>query len=171
MHEFAIFDFDGTITNLNVDWKSLKAELRVETISEIWNLPKQQKKEAHKIVSEFELRGLSYKLIFNENLFTSMNHFSVLTNNSEKIVRKFFNGINSNSIKPIIDPFMVLGRETLQGPKENKTIFATNVNRILDGMKIKSPESCIYVGDQEYELDFADKIGLIPVHINDFKML
>jgi phosphoglycolate phosphatase-like HAD superfamily hydrolase len=171
MQEFAIFDFDGTITNLNVDWNSLKTEIAVEKISEIWNLEESQKIAAIKIISEYEIAGLSFDLIFDREYFELFQKFSILTNNSEETVARFFYELNRNSSLIKIKPEKIVGRSKLQGSKENEKIFNDQIVCLLMAMKIRYPSNCVYIGDQEYELEFAKKIGLETFHIREFQRM
>ena len=166
MQEFAIFDFDGSITNLRVDWDSLKKNLSITRISEIWNLPVLEKQIAFDQISDYEVKGITTELLIDRSLFNEFKHISVLTNNSEGTVAHFFDNLNKDY--KINQPVLVVGRETLQGPKENEEIFRRAIKLIFKAMNIASVENCIYVGDQEYELLFAREIGLNSIDIKEF---
>jgi FMN phosphatase YigB (HAD superfamily) len=169
MQEFAIFDFDGTITNLNVDWNFLKKHIAVDKISEIWNLQECQKFEAINVITEYEIAGLDYGLIIDRETFQLFQKFAILTNNSEETVKIFFNELNRDLSLWQIKPEEIAGRSKLQGPKESERIFNQQIAFLLRAMKIERPSDCIYVGDQEYELNFAKRIGLATFHISDFQ--
>ena len=167
MQEFAIFDFDGSITNLLVDWDSLKKNLSVTRISEIWDLPDLEKQIAFDLVSDYEARGITTKLLFDPKLFNRFKNISILTNNSEGTVARFFENLNKDH--EVSQPILVVGRETLQGPKEKEEIFGRAIKLIFNVMNIASAENCVYVGDQDYELLFAKKIGLNTIDIREFR--
>ena len=166
MQEFAIFDFDGTITNLRVDWDLLKKNLSITRISEIWNLQDHERQIAFDQVSDFEVKGITLELLIDRNIFHYFKQIAVLTNNSEETVNRFFDNLTKDRI--INPPVLVVGRETLQGPKEDQEIFGSAIKLIFNAMNISSPENCVYVGDQEYELHYAKKIGLNAIGISKF---
>lgn len=168
MQEFAIFDFDGTLTQLNVDWKSLRQENSISKISEIWEFTETKKQQVFEIITANEIAGLSSNLLFDRKRFRTLYKFGVLTNNSEKTVVSFFNSINKGGELPLIYPNFIVGRETLEGPKENEQIFTKGVQLILDSMRVSSPSECLYIGDQEYELTLAEQFGLAVVSALDF---
>lgn len=168
MQEFAIFDFDGTISNLTVDWDLIRKKLSISRISDIWSLPEDKKTEALEFISEQECLGINKKLNFHSNKFHKFSLFSVLTNNSENAVSNFFTTLNLNESKLQFTPALIVGRETLLAPKEEENVFRNGINRIFHAMQVTSPNHCTYVGDQDYELIFARKFGLEATHIQDF---
>jgi hypothetical protein len=168
MPESAIFDFDGTLTNLQVDWIELRGLLSISKISEIWTFSNSRLRESMRVISEFESSGLTNELILERAKIESFEQFSVLTNNSEKTVEMFFEKMNLNSHSPKLSPIQIVGRETLLNQKENEDTFIRGVQIILDSMEISSPSQCLYIGDQPYELDFAKKSGLRAVSIEAY---
>ncbi len=169
MQEYAIFDFDGTLTNLNVDWIALKREISITRISEVWNFQRTQKSKALSIISDFELKGTKNKLNFDRKKFERFSQFAVMTNNSEKTVDFFFEMLNLDYNWPRLNPTLVVGRETLQGPKEIETLFQSGIQLIFDSWQVKNTSFCCYIGDQNYELRYAAKFGLRAINIQDFK--
>ena len=168
MPESAIFDFDGTLTNLQVDWIELRRLLSISRISEIWTFSNSKLRESMRIISEFEISGLTNEVILERAKIESLQQFSVLTNNSEKTVETFFEKMNLNSRSPKLRPIQIVGRETLLNQKENEDTFMRGVQIILDSMEVSSPSECLYIGDQPYELDFAKKSGLRAVSIEAY---
>ena len=168
MPEYAIFDFDGTLTNLGVDWTSLKRQLSVNTLSEVWNFPENEFRSAAELISSFEISGLGKELKFDIQRLRIFDQFSVLTNNSERTVKIFFDRLNASNKCSEINPTEIVGRETLLAPKESASSFQRGIQLILTAMNIPLGSECFYIGDQDYELDFAGKLGLKPLSITDF---
>ena len=168
MQEYAIFDFDGTLTQLNVDWDSLRRKISISRISEIWDFTETKKQKYFEIVTAIEILGLSRNLLIDRKHFSTLYKFGVLTNNSEKTVATFFNGINKGGELPMIYPDFIIGRETLEGPKENQKIFTKGVQLSLNFMRVSSPSDCLYIGDQDYEIILAKQVGLSVVNAIDF---
>jgi phosphoglycolate phosphatase-like HAD superfamily hydrolase len=168
MHEFAIFDFDGTLTDLNVDWVSLKKEISVTRISDLWDFGLAEKQNALSIISDIELKGTKSKLNFDRRKFERFSKFAILTNNSEKTVEYFFELLNLSHKWPRLDPALVVGRETLQGSKEVQEVFQSGIRLIFETLHIKNASDCCYIGDQNYELSYAAKFGLRAIDILNF---
>ena len=80
--DFAIFDFDGTLVNLMVDWGGIRGKLKLDSIENIWDLPSEEQAAAWKYVSEAELEGVSLlNLIETSVSILRSLDFAVLTNN------------------------------------------------------------------------------------------
>jgi phosphoglycolate phosphatase-like HAD superfamily hydrolase len=168
MPESAIFDFDGTLTNLDVDWKEVRRALGISRISDIWSLSKSTLNYAINVISEFETSGLTNVSLVERERLESFQQFSVLTNNSERTVEYFFKKLNLDPSQRNIAPTKIVGRETLLAPKEDEGTFIRGIEINLTAMKISPSTSCLYVGDQHYELEFAIKSGLNAVSIDAF---
>lgn len=168
MPKSAIFDFDGTLTNLHVDWIELRRTLSISRISEIWTFSNSKIREAMTVISEFERIGLTNELVVERAKFDSLEQFSVLTNNSEKTVETFFEKINLNSHLPRLHPKKIVGRETLLNQKENESTFIRGIQIILESMEVSSRSECLYIGDQPYELNFAKTCGLKAISIESY---
>jgi phosphoglycolate phosphatase-like HAD superfamily hydrolase len=168
MPESAIFDFDGTLTNLNVDWGELRRELGISRISDIWSLPKSTLNNVINIISKFETSGLTNVLLIERAKLESFQQFSVLTNNSERTVEEFFNELNLDPKQRIIAPTKIVGRETLLAPKEEESAFIRGIKLNLAAMNISLSSDCFYIGDQPYELNFALKSGLNAISVDAF---
>jgi phosphoglycolate phosphatase-like HAD superfamily hydrolase len=168
MPRFAIFDFDGTLTNLQVDWTELRRLLSISRISEIWTFSNSRLSEAMRVIAEFECSGLTNELILERGKIESLERFSVLTNNSEKTVKMFFDSLNLGLDSSKLLPTQIVGRETLLDQKENENTFIRGVQIALESMEVSVRSECLYIGDQTYELDFAKKSGLSAVSIEAF---
>lgn len=156
--DFAIFDFDGTLMRLDVNWSEIRNDLGIVSVEEIWShSEEQQLKEWEKISSaELEAFGRSKAIASTSALLPDIK-FGVLTNNCEEVVANFLVsvGINPNDV-PII------GRNWLRTSKKNFERFSQAVAQIAS--TTSNPENFFnlnlgYLGDSTYELDYALELG------------
>jgi hypothetical protein len=154
--DFAIFDFDGTLMRLNVNWTEIRSDLGLVSVEEIWSHPEEQQcKEWEKIsFAELEAFGQSETIFSTSALLPDLN-FGVLTNNCEQVVEDFLVsvGMNPNSV-PIV------GRNWLGTSKKNFERFKQAVEHLVSFYS--SPKDFLnlgYFGDSTYELDYALELG------------
>lgn len=181
--ELVVFDLDGTIVDLTVDWISLK-DFLVKKYEEIYQescdfksvsrcLEKiVEKKDENTIqnffdiIRHYELKNIkdvkiideTIFFINNKNLFEVKNEikFAIFSlNTRETIIRALkIAGINDK-----ID--LIIGREDVRKWKPNPEGLLT----ILNHFKIKK-EEVIYFGDMEKDLLTGENAG-IEVHLID----
>jgi hypothetical protein len=164
--EFAIFDFDGTLTNLNVNWVEIRQTLNIASIEDIWSFEEDERKRAWCLVSEAEVRAteIADPISSVVDLLNCVD-FAVLTNNSEIAVSDFLDkqalGFSNQQI---------IGRTWLGKSKRNFERFSQAIEHIL-GERLEKPnspkEKVGYFGDSDYELEFSDLIGLESFRVND----
>ncbi len=153
-----ILDFDGTFADLKVDWVGLKTELGVETIREIWAFPEEARNEMFGVVEKYEVLGLPVAPRVDVDFLRAFDTWSILTNNSENTVRTFLSRTELQT--PYVEPRLIIGRESLVGPKEDFCKFESGICKILDFDKSKF-RSALYVGDQEYEKNHSCDLGML----------
>lgn len=156
----AVIDFDGTLSFLDIDWEGLRADLGVERLSDLWGdfAPSWDAVTAAEIAS-------ARTSVPNQTLIDYLQQFefvAVLSNNSERSIRVFlerFQGLES---------YRVYGREYLQGPKQNWKVFSRAIHTIVEQTSLRK-SSLIYLGDSDYELEFAQRLGIssLRVHFPD----
>jgi phosphoglycolate phosphatase-like HAD superfamily hydrolase len=156
--DFVIFDFDGTLMQLDVDWTEIRSDLDIDSVEEIWgHSEEQQLKEWEKISSaELEAFGRSKTIASTSSLLPDLN-FGVLTNNCEEVVTRF---LFSVGINPISIP--IIGRNWLKTSKKNFGRFSQAVSHItstLSSSKNLLNLNLGYMGDSTYELDYALELG------------
>jgi phosphoglycolate phosphatase-like HAD superfamily hydrolase len=161
-----ILDFDGTLTHLSVDWSSLRNIIGLERLSDYFKLPKLEQDYVLETISKTEYAGLVNGSLIDISILEKCESWSVLTNNCEETVWSF---IERERISK--KPIMVLGRESLGGPKEDFTVFTRAIELIT---AIYQRHEALYVGDSDYEIQFAKRLGLVthlvPPHNFPFEM-
>jgi phosphoglycolate phosphatase-like HAD superfamily hydrolase len=164
----AIFDFDGTLTKLTINWPATRKYLKVTTISDIWKFDHFLKKQALEYLRDLELKSVTSELLIPQTYIAQFENYAVLTNNSEKSVELFFELLESEKNIVLSRPSQILGRESLNGFKEDKLVFKNSINKILLGMRISMGHNIIYIGDQDYEIQLAKENGIEAIHVAQF---
>ena len=155
-----ISDFDQTLINLDLDWSSYKKEFNLQKVADIWEMDKESRIAATDALNLLEIEAVEKSKIHSCCFSIISNKvLGVLTNNSEAAVNLFLKKLERNLNFDLLE-IKVVGRETLSGPKENKELFLKGINSILLHSKLKSPTEVLYVGDSEYEIDYAQSLGL-----------
>lgn len=157
-----IFDFDGTLASLQINWVNLRSRLGVSRISELWTSPNDAR---WKLVTQEELEA-SRTALANQTLLAKVESPFVIISNNSSIAINCFLGLHQGTMKSGSD-FLILGREELCGPKEDLGVFSSAIDRALAFIG-RSPHQTDYFGDQEYELGFASRLGLSPVEVRYF---
>jgi FMN phosphatase YigB (HAD superfamily) len=157
--EFAIFDFDGTLVNLDVNWNRLRRQLDVNSIEDIWSLSFKEQNMAWETVSKVEIESVS-RSRQNTTLISLLDQldYSVLTNNCEDAVEEFlsFNRIQNR-------PKAIVGRNWLGKSKTDVVRFSEAVAHLLvtSNSHHHHEESQLgYFGDSDYELEYSLCLGL-----------
>lgn len=90
--------------------------------------------------------------------------FAVLTNNAETAVSRFLER------QSLLDRVVaIVGRETLAGPKRDFRVFEEGLHRCTQATcDARNGESVVYVGDMDYELDYARRLGASAFHVSLF---
>jgi hypothetical protein len=160
-----IFDFDGTLTQLSVNWQSLRDKLGLKKLSEYWWLPVSEQTLALAEISRTEMLGLTNKPLIDKQILENCQSWSVLTNNCESTVLAF---LQREAIAH--KPSIILGRESLKGPKEDFEVFKQALHSITEA---SSASAHVYIGDSDYEIEFCSYLGIeahkVPPH--DFSFL
>lgn len=150
-----ILDFDGTIAHLDIDWAELRRLLGVTRIADLWN---GDTGEAWATVTAAETAA-AVMAPAAEPVVAALEEsveFAVLTNNSEAAVFAFLERFPRVAARAVV----VVGRETLGGPKTDYDVFSRGFWACVaaTGAARGSMPVC-YVGDQDYELDYARRLG------------
>jgi phosphoglycolate phosphatase-like HAD superfamily hydrolase len=150
-----IVDFDGTLASLNVSWDDLRARLGVERIGQLWHSedPDAWSNVRH---AEIQAAGLAPPLKPVTVRLDRAVAFAVLTSNSEDAVAHFLERFRSLETRVAA----VVGRETLRGPKHDYEVFKRGFAICEDATaSARAGEDVVYVGDADWELDFAQRLG------------
>lgn len=154
-----IFDFDGTIAKLNVDWASLKDEISILckkhniNINQKLNIKidllkeKIDNKILFKILKKYEQRSnkVDFTPIENSlNIIKELDYLFIISNNLSSTVEKCISELNIEK-KSII----IFGIDSIKKSKPNVEAYKKIEPFLNKG-------SSIYIGDRESDLEFAN---------------
>jgi hypothetical protein len=160
-----VLDFDGTLTHLGVDWVGLRQELGVDRIDDLWS-----RAGNWNIVAEAEIAAASVAAAVAPvaTILSAVRCFAVLTSNDARAVTRFVERFPALRDRLAI----VVGREELGGPKTDFARFEVGMQQCLEATEQhRGGERAVYVGDSPYELDFALRLGLNVVDVEDLVLL
>jgi phosphoglycolate phosphatase-like HAD superfamily hydrolase len=150
-----VVDFDGTLACLNVPWDDLRTRLEVDRISQLWD---GEDHDAWSIVRDAEIEAADHAKPF-EPVRAGLERastFAVLTSNSEDAVAHFLAKFTSLESSVAV----IVGRETLAGPKHDYDVFERGFTRCVTATATaRGDQDVVYVGDTDWELDFARRLG------------
>jgi len=175
-----IFDFDGTIVRLNVDWKSLKRELseyfkevhsfesdfvslyqEIDRINDL--LGREAREEALVIIEKYELAGIkNFEYIPQAlNLIKSLRNkgvnLAIFSSNTRKIVEAILSEIDKlDSFRSII---------TIEDISKNKP-HPEGLHKILRACKV-SKNKALFIGDRQRDLEAGKKAGVRTLCMRD----
>jgi phosphoglycolate phosphatase-like HAD superfamily hydrolase len=148
-----ISDLDGTIADLPIDWAGLRRELRVTSIDELWS-----NTTGWSTVSEAELRAAQHAPVHLDVVGVLRRvPFVVLTANSAAAAHVV-------AERTGLEPVAVLGREQLRGSKRSRPIFDRAIHQALSSLGTSTNDTT-YLGDADYELEYAEAVGLTAIRI------
>jgi phosphoglycolate phosphatase-like HAD superfamily hydrolase len=163
-----IVDFDGTIAALPVDWPALRQELRVRRIDDLWldatATGDPEGAWSRVTQAESEAAALATPIEPVARALALATGFAVLTSNSGLAVMRFLEGHPHLRARLVT----VVGREGLGGPKSDFHRFRDGFGRCRAATSsLRGGGDVVYVGDREYELDFARRLGALSVDVAD----
>ena len=157
-----VLDFDGTMARLGVDWATLRQRLHVARINELWA----RGGEDWSVVADAEIdaAGVAPPIAPVVALLSTVRRFTVLTSNDAAAVHRFVGRFPSLQHRLAL----VVGRQELGGPKTDFTRFETGVRKCLAASgQEQTADPAVYVGDSQFELDFAQRLGLKVIDVKD----
>jgi phosphoglycolate phosphatase-like HAD superfamily hydrolase len=157
-----VSDFDGTLTNLEVGWNSLRETLAVDHIEDLWR-DRGMQRWAAVTEAEVEAARTASPVPFVMDALRSVPAVAVLTSNDEAAVETFLDRWPELGSKVRV----VVGRRTLGGPKTDFEIFSSGYSRCRDAIASHDTGQISYLGDQTYELDFARTLGAATFGVLD----
>jgi phosphoglycolate phosphatase-like HAD superfamily hydrolase len=157
-----VSDFDGTLANLDIPWQTLRDQLSVARIEELWKDPDMQRWQ---IVARAEIEAARTASPVSSviDALGSAPAIAVLTSNDETAVDTFLERWPALRSRVCL----VVGRRTLAGPKTDFEIFSAGFAQCLRAVAARDSADVAYVGDQEYELDFARRLGASPFGVHE----
>ena len=167
-YELVVFDFDGTIADLEVDWTALKKELsgyygvNISQISGrldafIDSLPDDERRAAYKIVERYELENINNTRPITKTIKIIMglsgHRLAVFTTNTKAAIEKALNGLG------IYDRFeMIVCKEDVKKHKPDPE----GLLRILKTTGVPA-ERAVYIGDRQKDVDAGEAAGIRTV--------
>jgi phosphoglycolate phosphatase-like HAD superfamily hydrolase len=159
-----VSDFDGTLANLEVSWPHLRETLAVARIEELWKDPDMQRWDAV-AQAEIEAARTASPVSFVVRALGSVPDIAVLTSNDERAVETFLDRWPELASRVRV----VVGRRTLAGPKTDFEIFSSGYAKCLRAIAGPAPVDIAYIGDQQYELDFARRLGASTFGVHELE--
>jgi phosphoglycolate phosphatase-like HAD superfamily hydrolase len=160
-----ILDFDGTLARLVIPWPELRRDLGVERIDDLWDRPGS---DAWASVRAAELTAAltAEPVAVVVAGCAAATAIAVLTSNSEDAVAEFLNRVPDLRAKASC----IVGRETLGGPKTNFDRFSAGFARCVDATAAaRGDEPVVYVGDMDYEIEFARRLGAVAMAVTELE--
>lgn len=148
-----ILDFDGTLARLDVDWDSLRRRLGVSRIADLWEAGRSAPGWADVTAAELDAAATADPVLPVLALIEDAPHFAVLSSNSVDAIDVFLERFPTLVARAAV----VVGRETLDGPKADFHVFERGYMRCVEALE--RPAGVAYIGDQAYELEFAARLG------------
>jgi phosphoglycolate phosphatase-like HAD superfamily hydrolase len=160
-----IVDFDGTLARLHVGWDDLRARLGVDRIEQLWQTENPQ---SWTMIRDAEIEAATRAMPFAPVRagLERCSAFAVLTSNSEEAVARFL--LRFGSLESRVS--VIVGRETLVGPKHDYEVFSRGFTRcVMATATARADDDVVYVGDADWELDFARRLGANAVDARELK--
>jgi hypothetical protein len=151
--------------NLSVDWAEFREKNNLNRINDVWMVsPKDRSmllSELTNLESEAALHSPFHPAI--DSIFKH-SILGILSNNSEEAIKIMLSRYEAKH-KTKIASIRIIGRETLQGPKESKPLFENAIFELLAPYYMLDLKNCYYIGDAGYELDYASQLGLKTIKV------
>ena len=158
-YKYIIFDFDGTIVKLNIDWVGLKNELNkvfgidfTPLNQALEKLDKESREIAFKIIEKYESHAtyeVNEKLI--RYIISNNKNYAILSDNMTSTIITILNKLNiKNKFRVII------GRDKVKKYKPN----IEGMIKILNYFKVDNLKEVIYVGDSKKDELIARKLSI-----------
>lgn len=161
-----IFDFDGTIFNLNIDWEGLRHDLDInETdlrLGEAINKYHRERNDKLDIVTSKELEAVGERGIDEatrdvfKSLLSGSYKLAIFSRNSSKTIKKVLE--NSH----LDDNIYVVGREDVHKLKPN----SEGLQIILKHYDIK-PDEGVLIGDTYHDVVAGHEVGMKVVIVDN----
>lgn len=152
-----IVDLDGTLMNLDVNWAQVRKELEVISVGELWSWPLQKRRCGWRILDAYESDAAS-RATLNQSALAIIKDYgswSLLTNNGHRVACMVEQMVHRFS--PCRRASVIQSRESLQGPKESFPLFSKAIGNVR---AVTGTNHLSYLGDQDYELSYATRLGL-----------
>jgi phosphoglycolate phosphatase-like HAD superfamily hydrolase len=154
-----VVDFDGTVARLEVAWARLRDAAGVHRIDELWHRDDPDP-WVDVTRAEAEAAAAASPVDAVVRHLAAARAVAVLTSNAETSVAAFLDRFPDLRRRVVA----VVGRETLAGPKTTFEVFERGYRRCVEATAaVRGDGPVVYVGDMDYELDFARRLGATAV--------
>jgi HAD superfamily hydrolase (TIGR01549 family) len=156
-----IFDFDGTLFHLNIEWRDLKnrlASIGVMDITSIESLEADKRQLALEMIQQAEADGI----VNGEAAPDALNVLNVLKRDyALALVSRNLKGTLEEGLKKIgyTDAIITIGREDVRSPKPDPQGF----RYALKELGVNSDQAII-VGDTNHDVEAGKAID-VPVYV------
>lgn len=175
--QVAIFDFDGTIFDLEIDWKELKTQLNKKYGSKTldWTskpllecldqLSPEVRSKALAVIDEFELRGVSGGKFMSgareiiQAIKEKGKRFAIVSRNGRKAILAAF------KLHKLPTPDMVVGRDDVLKQKPHPE----SVQLVFNKFKL-ALDSCFIVGDTYHDMEVGKQLGIYRILVRSPKL-
>jgi phosphoglycolate phosphatase-like HAD superfamily hydrolase len=154
-------DFDGTVARLEVAWARLRDAAGVHRIDELWHRDDPDP-WVDVTRAEAEAAAAASPVDAVVRHLAAARAVAVLTSNAETSVAAFLDRF-PDLRRRVVE---VVGREKLAGPKTTFAVFERGYRRCVEATaEARGDGPVVYVGDMDYELDFARRLGATAVAV------
>ena len=175
-YKHVLLDFDGTICNLIVDWKSMKVDLvsalpkevigdntkLLNIINSVYNHGSSADfLKLHQIIKKYEQPN-DEVIIENINsvLLNSLTSFIIVSNNLQSTII-----LALKEIMPLSFCERIIGVDNVKNTKPSKAPF----DKVLEHTANHDLSDYLFVGDSEIDEQFAFNCGIDFIHINNYE--
>jgi phosphoglycolate phosphatase-like HAD superfamily hydrolase len=175
-YKHVLLDFDGTICNLIVDWKSLKSELisslpkrvigenskLLNIVNAVYDVGSSNDiVDLHRIIKKYEQPNddVVFEKV-NSYLLNSISSFIVVSNNLKSTIEKAFEKIEKESVCQ-----KIIGVDNVKNTKPSISAF----DEVVAFTNNSNLSDYLFVGDSEIDEQFAFNCGIDFIHINNYE--
>lgn len=160
-----IFDFDGTLFHLEVNWEKLNQILQsafgVDSLARLDGIPSRQRKQVLEVIEEHELSGIRKGralpgALYILNSLSKSYKLAIASRNNHRVVSAGMKKIGFNQ------DLLVIGREDVDKYKPNPEA----VQLALKKLELL-PGQVVIVGDTTHDVAAAKAIGAIAIVVHN----
>jgi phosphoglycolate phosphatase-like HAD superfamily hydrolase len=167
-----VVDFDGTVAKLEIAWADLRERAGVRRIDELWTIdrpdswaPDSWAPDPWADVTHAETAAATAAAPVDAVVrhLADCHAVAVLTSNAEAAVEAFLDRFPDLAGRVVA----IVGRETLAGPKSDFATFERGYRLCVEATAdARGDGPVVYVGDMDYELDFAQRLGATAIAVS-----
>jgi phosphoglycolate phosphatase-like HAD superfamily hydrolase len=144
-----------------IPWADLRRDLGVDRIDELWDRPGSEGWATVR-AAELSAAATAEPVAAVVAGCAAATAIAVLTSNSEDAVVRFLGRLPALRGKA----WCVVGRETLGGPKTDFDRYSAGFARCVEATaSARGDDPVVYVGDMDYEITFARRLGAVAIPV------